>query len=205
LSDKQLHKKNLLTLVNLDQFSNDKHEISKLANDFADYVIDNDIKIHYEDTTWYAKANGSVIYEGKKYNMVFILKTERVKDVIYKWVISDVQSTLFDRFPIEPKDSITISPADHGIGFMSLPETFNLNRKSIGTSFSKDYKRSHLSIFDYLMAIGKIKMGAITKISYFFHLHDYNFVVERIEKEKGYNQGWLINLISPNKTENHEK
>lgn len=204
-SDKEEYKKNLLTLFNLDSFSNEKHEVDSIVSHFIDYLIDNNIKIHYEDSIWNAEAKSSFLYEGKKYEIVFTLKPERIKSVMFKWVITDIQSPLFAQFPTVPKDTVTISPAEHGIGFMTLPETINLNKTSVGTIYAKDYLRSNLPVFDYLVASGKIKMNAVTKVTYHFHIKDADFDVERIEKERSYNQGWLINKLDFKKEIDNEK
>lgn len=194
-ANKEEHRKNLLTLFNLEKFSNEKQELDPILNKFVDYVINNHVKIHYEDTTWCAEAKGSLMFEGKRNDVTFLLKTERTKDVIFRWVVTEVQSPIFNSFPHHSNDSICISPADHGIGFMTLPEMFNYNKASVGTAFAKGYQRDNLVVFDYLMAKGKIKMNAITKVVFHFHLKNIRFDVERIEKDKGYNQGWLINNI----------
>ena len=204
-SDKEEQKKNMLTLFNLDRFSNEKHEVDSTVNHFIDYLIDNKVKIHYEDSTWNAEAKSSFVYEGKKYDVVFTLKPERIKGVMFKWVIIDIQSPLFALFPKESKDTITISPAEHGIGFMTLPETINLNKMAVGTAYAIGYQRSNLPVFDYLAASGKIKMNAVTRVVYHFHLKDADFDVERIEKEDSYNQGWLIDKLDFRKEANDEE
>lgn len=203
-SDKEDYQKNLLTLVNLDKFKNKENETDSTLTRFIEYVISNNIRISYEDTTWSAEAIGTLMYEGKKTDVIFQLKTEHVKDVIYKWVITSIETPLFKHFPVESKDTITISPADHGISFMTLPETLNLNKSAVGTTFAKEYKRNHLAAFDYLMASGKIKLNTITKVLFHFHLKDIDFDVEHIEKNNTYNQGWLINNINFKYNQNEE-
>ena len=188
------YKRNLMTLLNVDKFT-DGDSLDTVACSFIDYVVKNNLKIHYEDSTWIAEARGEIVYEGKKEDVVYILQTEKVKGVIYRWVVKDVQSTIFNLYPQLPKDTITISPAEHGIGFMTIPETFNLNKKVVGTAFSKKYSRNRLAVLDFLAATNKIRFGSIKKITYHFHLPNVNFDVEHIEKDKGYNQGWLINKI----------
>lgn len=204
-SDREEHRKNLLTLVNIDKFKNKEGKMDSTLTRFVDFVINKNIKINYQDSTWSAEAIGSLMYEGKKYDAVFRLKTERVKNVIYKWVITGIETSLFKQFPIEPKNTITVSPADHGIGFMTLPETLNLNKSAVGTTFAKGYKRNHLAVFDFLMASGKIKMNTITKVLFHFHLKDVDFDVERIEKNQNYNQGWIINSINFKTLNQNEK
>ena len=194
-TDMKEYRKSILTLCNLDKYKNEKGEIDATLTKFIDYVVENNIKIHYEDSTWQAEAKGTISFENKKYDITYFLKTEYVSHFIFKWVLVDIQTPLFEQFPIQPTGIITISPAEHGIGFMTLPETYNLNKTMVGTTFEKGYKRNHLVVFDYLMAVGKIKVNTITKVIYHFYLKNVDFDVERIEKEKGYNQGWLINKI----------
>lgn len=204
-SDREEHRKNLLTLVNLDKFKNKEGVFDSTLTRFVDYVIDKNIKINYQDTIWEAEVIGSLMFEGKKYDAIFTLKTEKVKDVIYKWVVTGIKSSLFKNFPDKPQSTITISPAEHGIGFMTIPETFNLNKSAVGTAFKRGYQRNNLVVFDYLMSSGKIKMSTITKVLFHFHLKDIDFDVERIEKYHNYNQGWLINSINFKSQNKNEK
>lgn len=188
-------RKNLMTLFNMDKFMDEKHKPNTMMQEFMEYVLAKDVKLHYEDTTWCAEVKTSIICEGKKYNATLTLKTERVKDVIFQWVITDVSSPLFTCFPTKPKGHLSISPASHGTGFISLPESVNLNKTAVATALPQGYKRSVLSAFDYLFASGKAKLGPVTNVVYRFNIGKYAFIVEHIEKAKGYNQGWLINSI----------
>lgn len=194
-------RKNVLTLLNLDKFATANGQLDSIAQKFVDYIINNDIKIAYEDTTWYAEASGSCTYEKRKYALTLFLKTEQIGGHIYKWVVTNLASSLFDQFPVKPQGALTIPPSDHGISFISLPEMFNLNNSAVAYAYQKGYERNYLSVFDFLMATNKIRMLPITKVLFHFHLNDFDFVVERIEKDNGYNQGWLINNIF----DNHEK
>lgn len=194
-SDKEARKKNMLTIANLDVFGNAKHEPDSLLNAFLDYVVESNQRLHYEDTTWMAEATSSVLYAGKKYPLTFLLRTERVKDVIFKWAIAKVESPLFKCLGDTLKAHPSISPADHGIGFMTLPETLNLNKQSVRSFFSKGYRPDARVVFEYMVASGLLKVQAVTKVVYHFHLPKADFTVERIEKPNSYNQGWLINSI----------
>ena len=195
VADREARRKNFLTLLNLDKFSKNNKNLDSIANEFVNYIIENDVKIHYEDSSWCAEAKGTLVFEGKKYDVTLYLKTEQIRDVMYKWVVSEIESPLFNQFSKKTEGSITISPAEHGIGFMTVPETFNLNNYVVGTTFVKGYQRNNLTVFDFLMTTGKIKMSHITKVVYHFNLSEFDFDVERIERTEGYNQGWLINNI----------
>lgn len=188
-----LRKKNMQTLFNYDVFSSQEKKIE--INDFIDYVIDNQIRISYEDSTWYAMAYADAVYNGKKCELQIKLKTERIKDVYYKWVIADVNSPIFSLLQEGPKDSISISPAEHGVSFISLPEFFDLNKANIRALYANGYKSSNLPVFEFLLRNKMLKINMVRSVKYYFELPYAHFCVERIEKEKSYNQGWLINSL----------
>lgn len=192
-------RKNLMTLFNLDKFADKNKELDSLSSAFLDYVIKNDKHIHYADTTWQAEAVASFTMAGKSYPIRIFLRTEHVKDVIYKWVIEDVNTTALSCLADFVKSGVSIMPGAHGSSFITLPETINLNAKSVRSLFHKGYKQNVLTVFEYLVATGKIKMQSVTKVIYHFQLDDYNFTVERFEKEKSYNKGWLISEITKTK------
>lgn len=197
-TDSVLKRKNLMTLLNLDVFANDKNELDSVASAFLNYVIDNHLTIHYADTTWFAEAFLSTTYRGKSDPIRLYLKTEQVKDVIYKWVIADVLSPLLDVLTESVKDSLTIYPGAHGTSFMTVPNQINLNARSVRTLYPKGYQTSSLPVFEFLVSTEQIKLSSITKVNYHFRLDDnYSFVVEKIEKADSYNKGWLINRIEP--------
>lgn len=193
--DNALKRKNLLTLFNLDKFAGKNNELDSIASDFLSYVIDNDKKINYADTTWQAEARASFLMNGKSYPIKLFLQTEHVKDVIYKWVITDVETPAFKNLTDTIETEVSIFPGAHGSSFMTLPATINLNAELIQALFHKEYKPDTLVLFAYLVSTGKIKLQNVTKVVYHFQLDDYNFTVERFEKENSYNQGWLISSI----------
>jgi len=200
--DTVVKRKNLVTLLNLDTFMNDKNELDSVSSDFLDYVIKNDKQIHYADTTWYAEAVSSFRMDGKKYPLKLFLRTEHVKDVIYKWVITGVDTPAFSTLTDTIKANQFILPGAHGSSFITLPEVVNLNAESVQSLFHKDYEPNTMTVFAYLVSTGKLKLQNVTKVIYHFRLDNYCFTVERFEKEKSYNKGWLISKITKlNKTE----
>lgn len=195
-SDTVMKRKNLMTLFNLNTFANKNKELDSISTDFLDYVIRNNKQIHYADTTWYAEAVSSFQMEGKSYPIRIFLETEYVKDVIYKWVITDVETSVLSNLTDTIKSGVSIMPGAHGSSFITLPETVNLNANSVPALFHKEYKPNTLTVFAYLVSTGKIKLQNVTKVIYHFQLDNYNFTVERFEKDKSYNTGWLISKIT---------
>lgn len=196
-------RKNLMTLLNLNTFMNDKKELDSISANFLDYVIKNNKQIHYPDTTWYAEAISSVIMDGKTYPIKIFLHTEHVKNVIYKWVIADVETPAFSILTDSVKMKISIMPGAHGSSFITLPETINLNAMSVKSLFHKEYKPCRLTAFDYLVSNGKMKIQNVIKVIYHFQIDDFMFTVERFEHKESYNKGWLISNIV--KLKNHTR
>ena len=194
-SDSVVKRKNLMTLFNLDTFMNDKKELDSISSGFLDYVMSHNKRIHYADTTWCAEAIASVVINKKSYPISIFLQTEHVKDVIYKWVITDIESPLFSQFEDSVETNVAILPGAHGSSFITLPETVNLNAHSVKALFHKGYKPSTLSVFGFLVSCGMMKLKQVTKVTYHFRIDEYKFKVERFEKKNSYNKGWLISEI----------
>lgn len=200
-NDTAQKRKELMTLLNLETFRNENKELDSISTSFLDYVIKNNKKIHYEDSTWYAEAKCSFQMDRESHPMSFILKTEQAEDSIYKWVVIDVKADVFSHLTDSINSKISIMPGAHGTSFITLPDMINLNPQNVRAFFHKNYKASPLSLFEYMVTTGKMKIRNVTKVIYHFQLDDYNFTVERFEREKTYNKGWLISKI----TKNNEK
>lgn len=187
--------KNMLTLFNLDNFMGKNKKPTKLASDFIEYAISNNYRLNYADSTWTAIVKCWGTYLGQKRAITLHLNVERIKGVEYKWVITSVGGKMFETLKETRDSSLFISPAEHGIGFMSLATTLNTNATSINSFDSKNHKADYLSVFNYLMATKALKLTSVEKVSYHYNMGKYSFDVERIEKQKSYNKGWLINNI----------
>lgn len=196
--DTILKRNTLISLLNYDTFLNSKNELDSVSSCFINYVMKNNKKIYYTDSTWFAEAFSSFMKNGKVYPLKIYLRTELVKDIIYKWVIFDVQSPFFNCLEDTAHVELSISPGAHGTEFMTLPDIVNLNIKSVRTLFPKKYFTNRLSIFEYLVSTGQIKLSFVTKVVYHFHMDKYDFIVQKFQKRKSYNQGWLINKINSN-------
>lgn len=188
----------LVSLLNLSKFQTENENLDSISSEFVDYVIQHDCHINYADTTWYAEAESSLLIGAKKHPLTLFLRTENVRDVIYKWVIFDVESSIFTSLTYSIDSTKTILPGAHGSSFMTVPKSINLNAKTVKSFFNKNYKPCPLTVFDYLISNGSAKVQNVTKVKYHFKVDDYEFTVERFEKEKTYNKGWLISNIVKN-------
>ena len=185
--------KNMATLFNLEKFGSKPEILDSLSLAFCNYVIENNIRLDYKESSWYAKVDISATYVQKKQTISLYLHPEQIKNDEYKWVIGDVNSSIISIE--ETKDSLLILPSEHGISFISLPEKIKLKPKAVNTLFYNDYKYDRMSVLHFLISNQLLKVGVVLKTTFHFDLPDYSFDVERIERDKGYNQGWLINSI----------
>lgn len=185
--------KNMSTLFNLAKFGSKQTILDSLSMELFRYVIDNNIRLDYKDSSWYAKVDINAIYNQKKQTVTLYLHPEQIKDNEYKWVIFDVKSSLFKME--SGKDSLLILPSEHGIGFVSLPEKIKLRPRAVNTLFYKGYKYDPLIVFHFLISNQIMKVSTVREVVFHYDLPAYSFDVERIERDKTYNKGWLINSI----------
>lgn len=194
INNLERRKNTLIALLNFDRYYKNNN-IDSVAGEFIDFVIKENKRIAYTDTNWYAEVSSSFTMNGKKYPLTFILHTEQLKDVIYKWVIADVRCEQFDFLNDSINSQLSIFPGAHGASFISVPDAINLNTSNVRSFFRKDYKPDRLSLFEEFVRKRQIKIGSITKVAYKFNLGKYKFTVEHIEKGDSYNNGWLVNEI----------
>ncbi len=187
--------KNMLTLFNIDKFLTKEKKPSAVAQQFISYVIKNNLRLEYANSSWNAKLKCNCTYWGRKSTILINLKVEKIKGVEYKWVVSDVNGSLFAAMKDTVDVTTFVSPADHGIGFISLPHTINSNYKVVNSFAYKGHKNDRLSVFNFLVANQMLKINNVESVSYHYDLGKYSFDVERVEKENSYNKGWLINNI----------
>lgn len=187
--------KTLTGLLDLDTFADKEGNLDSISSEFINYIVLNDKKIHYTDTTWQAEAISSFKMNHKEYPIKIFLNTENVKNQIYKWTINDIHSPAFDCITDTLKSHPNIFPGAHGSSFITLPETINLNSENVQSFFYKGYQPNLLTVFAYLVMTHNVEMLPVSKVIYHFILDDYYFKVERFEREKSYNKGWLISKI----------
>lgn len=187
----------MYTVFHLKEFMNDNQPDSVMTN-LCKYVIDNNLKLRYEDDNWMAQVVCNAVMGKKSQNVSLFMQPEQIRDVLYKWVLIDMDADFMQPFNSSPRDSLFISPADHGISFITLPRIINLNVTDVNTVFKKGWTPDRLSVFNYLIASKKLRLTSVSKVVYHWNLGDYSFDVERFEGEDSPNQGWLISKITCN-------
>lgn len=186
---------NMYTVFRCANFYTEDGKQDSLVIDFCNYVVDNNLRLRYEDNNWTAEVVCSAKLNGKNQSVSLFLQTEQIKDVLYKWVLVDVNASFMKNLGVASKDSLFISPAEHGISFITLPRIINLSVSDVNTVFKQSWQLDRLSVFNYLITNGILSLKMVDKVLYHWDIGDYCFQVERFEGENSANQGWLISKI----------
>ena len=156
----------------------------------------NPVYIHFADTNWVAQADCKVIFKGKPAKIILFLKTEKIEDNRYKWIVSDVVGEILDLKPEKQDADIMISPVANELNFMSLSsEMTNLHKKNIVNYMNNDYRVDKLSVFNSLIYYDLLKIEHVEKLVYhFYQVPNFVFSVEHFERQSN-NVGWLISNV----------
>ncbi len=196
LTDTVLRTRYLYSLFDRDCFQPITDTLKEEITQFIEKIIADDIHLCYEDTTWIAELICKVGYNGKSYILSLFLKPEQIREFEYKWVIVDVKGDLLNIEVANKEQNGMFSPAEHEIGFMSLPSTINQNSKNIAQYSFLGFHQDRLSAFNALIYLGLLKMHTVQSVDlHFYTVPDYIFTVSRVEKSDSYNTGWLITSL----------
>lgn len=182
-------KLNLFSLLDHQMSQNSKQG----ALDFVSAIIDNNVKLNYADTLWYAEARCDITYKGKARQMTLFLRPERIRDNSFRWVLCGADGITGNL--ISMNDKSAISPVEHEIHFMELQSIFKNDKQHVFGYRADGYKIDQLSVFLTLIYTGQINFMSVTETKFhFFNIPDYRFVVEE-KGRRGANAGWLITIF----------
>jgi len=134
--------------------------------------------------------------------MYFKLEKERLG---YKWVLSNVYTTAFDKYFNHVGDSISgenfLHPMSHELDFMTLRKMF-ANPDNIGYYLEQDYIPDQLALFLKEYQDGALKFVSSNNVKFhFFQISNWYFEVSYFNRYQN-NSGWLIsNLVRVNDQE----
>jgi len=197
----------IASLFNKDLVTNVKETVLEVYYEFIETVVNpsKPVYLHFADTNWTAEAICKAVFKGKPVRISLFLKTEKINDNEYKWVINSVQGEIFDLKPDKKNPGLMISPVDNELGFMSLADISGKAGKNIINYSYKNYSVDNLSVFNTLIYTGLLNIEYVQKVVYYFYqAPDFIFTVEHFEREDS-NAGWLISsIIKTKKNEKHE-
>jgi len=185
-SDKEWRRKNLTMLFDRDLYKKRQQEVDELVRE----IIQDSITINFTDSSWVASATCNASIGGKTTTIILSLKTERVKDNIYKWVICNAEGDVLKNKPT--KQGNRISPVENELNFMSLSGITSTQNTNITNYADKCFKIDQLSVFYTLVYHKLLKINYVSQLKYrFSKMPNREFTVKHIER-KGINSGWLI-------------
>lgn len=192
ITDNESRRKNLMVLMNMNQFSSKNDSLFQEALEMVDIVINDSIKINFSDTTWVAIAHCKALLEGKNIDVDLYLTVQHRKDNMYKWVISKVDGSIFDIKPRNDNEKILLSPDDHETNFMSLGRMTKEQPFNVKNFLAKGVDYDMTSVFAYLVYNRKFKIDYVKELEFVFtQVPEYIFHVKYFERESK-NSGWLI-------------
>ena len=195
-TDSLLRSKYLHTLFDYSRFRNKDGKLSPIAEQFIHDVVRNRYQIHFTDTSWVAKVQCKALVSGNKYPLTLYLQVEKIAEYEYAWVISNIDGSLFNSTS-SSSHRLIISPVEHEIGFMGLLSLPTKKGYVTDRIFPKHYSPDKLSMLDFLLKNGMIKITDIENLTFhFFNIPGYAFTIERLNRKGTYNTGWLITSLN---------
>jgi hypothetical protein len=197
--DVEMRKKYIFSLFNADLIytTNNKDSIFHEIEKFADIVVNlqNPVFLHFSDMAWTAEAICQANFKGKPIELSVFLKTEKISNNEYKWVIIDVKGGILNLTPKLQDPRYMISPVDNELEFMNLPDISDIYRKDVIHYSYKSFQFDRLSAFYALIYNDLLKVNVVERLIYhFYQVPGYTFTVENFERA-GKNTGWLISHI----------
>lgn len=171
-------------------------------NSFIEEIDAQQVTLQFYDSTWFAIAECDVMFKGKKDKILLTLRTEQVKDDLYKWSIVDAFGVILDLNPKTQSDKLKILPSDNEVNFISLQSITTTNAPNI-TRYSKNgYSVDRLSVFNGLVYNKLLEIKTVSSLTYCFtQVKGYRFYVKKFVREEK-NAGWLIYKVEK---ENNDK
>ena len=185
------------SLFNKELVTNAKENVLQVYYEFIETVINpsKPVYLHFSDTNWTAQAICKAVFKGKPVQISLFLKTEKINDDEYKWVINSVKGEIFDLKPDKKNPGLMISPVDNELSFMSLADIDGAAGRNIVNYSYKNYSADKLSVFNTLIYNELLNIEYVQKIVYhFYQVSGFIFTVEHFERESN-NAGWLISSI----------
>lgn len=184
----QYKRDNRILLFDRDYYLDNSNEL----NEFLNSIEEQNTILSFYDSTWYAIAKCNVTFKGKKDKISLILRTEQVKDDIYKWSIIDAQGSILELTPKTQSDRLRLLPTDNEVNFIALQSITTDNSQNITLYNEKKHATDRLSVFDCLVYNKLLKIDNVQELSYCFtQVKGYKFFVKNFNREQ-MNAGWLI-------------
>lgn len=193
-------KSNILLLFDLAKFKSKSDTLFTKAEEFAERVIADSVQLHYEDTTWYAKALCKGTLQKNPVDFTLYLKVEKNSIGRYTWVIKEVEGNIFDLTSKKKHKPFSLMPDDHETNFMSLYRVTYETSDCITDYMSKDYVFDPTTVFLSWIKSNALKIEYVKDLRFIFNqVPGFQFSIKYVNREN-LNAGWLIESFTKNDT-----
>lgn len=188
-------KKDILSVCNY-EISRTLPDFENTINAFIQQIEDNDIKLQFSDSTWFASAEFDVKYDKKQIKLNLLLTPHEARPRRFCWAIVDVGGKDVSVLADTTK-WVGISPTDNELDFIELVGKSKSQRGNF-PGFRKPGKEiDYLSAFVALVQAGVVTINHCDKITYYFlTVPNFIFTAQNFLRESS-NSGWLISSIIP--------
>lgn len=185
-------KSNILLLFDLAKFKSKNDSLWVKAEEFANRVIEDSVQLHYEDTTWCAKALCRGMLMKKPVDFTLYLQVGKTAIGRYTWYIKKAEGRIFDMESSKKHKPFTLMPDDHETNFMSFYRMTDETSDYI-TDFISDGKDiDATTVFITLVKMNLLKIEYVKGLEFIFNqVPGYEFTINYVSREN-LNAGWLI-------------
>ncbi len=197
-------KSNILLLFDLAKFKSKSDTLFLKAEKFAERVIADSVQLHYEDTTWYAKALCRGMLQKKPVDFTLYLRVEKNNIGRYTWVIKRAEGKIFNLNSEKKHKPFTLMPDDHETNFMSLYRVTDETSDYIMDYMSINYVLDPTSVFLSWIRSGVLKIEYVKDLRFIFNqVPGFQFSIKYINREN-LNAGWLIESFTEKDNDKEE-
>lgn len=165
-----------------------------LMSAVIDSITTRKYPVHFGDSTFSAVVSCSGIYKKNQVDWRMELQVRNIRKHEDKWIITSANGKLFDVFTRD--SSFFISPALHGVSFMSLPGDMRVNKNLIVSLTDDNYQVDNLSLLFGWLYSGSLVIDKVTHVEYLFkHIPGYILYVKQNNTMKRVVSGWQIYRI----------
>lgn len=188
-------KKDVLSVCNF-EIASTMPDFENTITRFLQAIEDNDIKLQFSDSTWFACAEFDVEYKKKPIKLNLLLTPHEARPKRFCWALVDVGGKDVNQLADTTK-WVGISPTDNELDFIELAGKSKTQRRNF-SGFRKPGKDiDYLSSFVALVQAGVVTINHCDKITYYFlNIPNFIFTVDNFIRENS-NSGWLISSILP--------
>lgn len=183
---------NILALFDCTMFESENSVLWESEEQFANAILEHNVKIDYSDTLWLAETICHGKFKGNDVDFKLVLNVEKRSEDCYKWVIAKAEGNIFLLKPSSSSSELLLMPDDHEINFMSLYRITHGKDDRILNYAQKQFKLDETSVFFSFVNAGLLDIEYVSDLQFvFYQVPGWRFTIKEFQRlEK--NSGWLI-------------